>query len=502
MCVMEHKTYIYQDQRRQTVHDYSRCNNAPPGGLCNHVRVKNSDAARVEERRPNVERPSSSSTNIIMADGREYRYYPRSRRSSKRSSTGRRPAGNSGGQSPIDSLVSTSPPQLPSRTVRPRAPSPPAPRSERRVSFHEPVVTRAEISDGTAVYTDPPSLSMSRASINEKSRRSLHHTSSISSLTNEIDDTEPPSAPPLRRPSIKRNRRPTGLDLGLETAKTSSSQSSPGLSDLPKIDRDRPSAGTTSPPLRSGSSTYRPLEDLAREEEERQARLVRDSLAATEQRQHDRLSRHVRQSARKHSQDLSRDSPSEEKAKHRQATAAILTGESPKNSRRQERNREIDRRIEAEMAQIKREAEAAERRRVEYQQQQYSSSPTSARVYTYMPTSPPTTISRRPISARTVTDTSSPTPSARTPRYGSAIVHQPIRPRDPLAEQGERVIQREQARVADSAQRMAEMLENTQLYDEAYDDGMQVIGEPSVRSGSGRRYVRNERRRRHDTYAE
>ncbi|KAF2218031.1 hypothetical protein CERZMDRAFT_104406 [Cercospora zeae-maydis SCOH1-5] len=505
MCVIEHKTYIYQDHRRQTLQKHTRCNNAPAGGLCNHVRVKSTESARVEERRPNVERPSSSMTNIITADGREYQYFPLSRRSSKRSSTGRRSTGNSGRQSPIDSLVSMSPSPLASRAVRPRAPSPLAPRPDRRVSFHEPAMTRAEMPDGTAVYTVPPSIGMPRPIVNEKSRRTLDHKSSISSLTNEIDDTEPPFAPPLRRPSIKRSRRPSGLNLGLEAANSSpSSQSSPGLSDLPKVYRDPPAAGTAYA-SQPGSNTYRPLEDLAREEEETQAGLVRDALAATERRQQERLSREMRHSARKHSQDLSRESSPEGKAKHRQATAATLTGDSSKSARKQERDREIDRRIEAEMAQIKREAEAAERRRLEYQQQQqqqYPSSPTSARVYTYMPTASPTTISKRPISARTMTDTSSPTISARTPRYGSAIVHQPILPRDPLAEQGERVIQREQARVADSANRMTEMLGNTRLYDEAYDDGMQMIGESSVRSGSGRRYVRDERRRKRDSHAQ
>ncbi|PIA93502.1 hypothetical protein CB0940_04250 [Cercospora beticola] len=497
MCVIENKTYVYQDNHSQTIQKQYRCHNAPAEGLCNHVRERNTESARVVERRPT----SSSSTNIVMADGREYRYFPLSRRSSKRSSTGRS-TGNSGRQSPIDSLVSSSPPRPMSRTVRPRAPSPPAPRPDRRVSFHEPTMRRAEILDGTAVYTEVPSLAMPRAPINE--RRSIDPKSSISSLTNEIDDTEPP----VRRSSIKRSRRPSGLSLGLDTPGTTpSSQSSPGLSELPKIYRDRPSAGTASPshPFRSGSGNYQSLQDQEREEDERQARLIRDALAATEQRQHDRLSREVRNSARKHSEDLSRESSSEAKAKHRHATAAALTGESSRSAKQQEREREIDRRLQADIEQVRLEREAAAmRKRAEYQQQQQlpPSSPTSARTYTYVPTPPPTTISRRPISARTMTDTSSPTLSARTPRYGPAIVHQPIPPRNPLAEQGERVIQREQARVNDATKRMTEMLENTHMYDEAYDDGTQISGESSVRSGSDRRYRRGDRRHRRDSYDE
>ena len=360
---------------------------------------------------------------------------------------------------------------------------------------------RAEILDGTAVYTEVPSLAMPRAPINE--RRSIDRKSSISSLTNEIDDTEPPT----RRSSIKRSRRPSGLSLGLETPGTTpSSQSSPGLSELPKIYRDRPSAGTASPshPFRSGSGNYQSLQDQEREEEERQARLVRDALAATEQRQQDRLSREMRNPARKYSEDLSRESSSEAKAKHRHATAAALTGESSRSAKQQEREREIDRRLQADMEQVRLEREAAAmRKRAEYQQQQQlpPSSPTSARTYTYVPTPPPTTIARRPISARTLTDTSSPTLSARTPRYGPAIVHQPIPPRNPLAEQGERVIQREQARVNDATKRMTEMLENTRMYDEGYDDGTQMSGESSVLSRSDRRYRRGERQNRRDSYA-
>ncbi|KAI5366265.1 hypothetical protein Slin14017_G039050 [Septoria linicola] len=456
MCVIENKTYIYTDQHRETVRKQYRCHNAPSQGLCKYVEERNTEAARVVERRPDSGRPSSMSQKITTADGREYRYFPLSRRSSKRSSTGK--ASDSGRQSPIDSLVSSSPPHAPKyRTVRPPAPSPPPTRSTRRVSFHEPDITsRQQALDGTAVYSGPPSLSMPRAAINE--RHSLDRRSSISSLTNEVDDTELPQ----RRSSMKRDRRPSELDLSFSSKDaTTSSQSSPGLSELPRIYREPPDSGWT-------EAKQRAQRDASYDDDERQARLVRDRLAATDQRQ---SARETRYSARKYSEDLSREPSLERKASQRRRTAAALAGGSAAASRQQDIDRESERRYQAELAQLEREKiEAADRRR-RTQYQESPRTPPSARTYTYTPSSPAS--SQRPrISARTMTYTSSPAQLARPSRYGTPIVHQPNPPRDLLAEQGERVIAREQARANEEARIMTERLNSTRIYDEAYEDGL------------------------------
>lgn len=261
---------------------------------------------------------------------------------------------------------------------------------------------------------------------------------------------------------MKRDRRPSGLDLGLSSKDaTTSSQSSPGLSELPRIYRDRPHSGWT-------EATQRAQRDVSYDDDERQARLVRDRLAATDERQSARESRYP---ARKYPEDLSREPSLERKASQRRRTAAALAGGSAATSRQQDIDRDSERRYQAELAQLEREKiEAADRRR----RAQYQESPRtlpSARTYTYTPSSPSST--QRPrISARTMTDTISSAQLARPSRYGTPVLHQPNPPRDLLAEQGERVIAREQARANEEARIMTERLNRTRIYDEAYEDGL------------------------------
>lgn len=319
---------------------------------------------------------------------------------------------------------------------------------------------------------------MPRADDNE--RHSLDHKSSISSLTNEVDNTDPPR----RRSSMRRSRRPSGLNLGIDSSDAiPTSQSSPGLSDLPRIYRDRPDSATGLPvPQRSRDS-------LRREEDERQARLVRDTIAATDARQRARQSREVQDSSRKYFEGSSREHSLERKASDRRATEAKLSGE-PGPSARQ---REIDRRVDAELARVAREKYEAEQRR----RPEPARITTSARTYTHTPSSP---AGSSRISARTMTDTSSPTLSASTPRYGRALVSQPNPPRDPMAEQGERVIDRAQARGDYMSESLTDMMRNNSFDDyDSYDDGMQSVADSGSRE-STRRYKREERRRRREGY--
>jgi hypothetical protein len=78
MCVVKHKTYVYAGQRHDVIRKQYRCHHAPPDSLCAHIEERNDcggEAVRVVERRldGHVDLPT---TNVIVANGREYRYFP------------------------------------------------------------------------------------------------------------------------------------------------------------------------------------------------------------------------------------------------------------------------------------------------------------------------------------------------------------------------------------------------------------------------------------------
>lgn len=488
MCVVENKTYVYAgSRRREIIRKQYRCHNAPAGSLCAYVEERNTEATRVVERRPNADQTSSSAPrNIVMANGREYRYFPLSRTSSKRLS-GERPSSNNGNQSPADSLVSSSPPRTPiHRTVRPAAPSPPpTPRQFRRVSFREPRTLDAPT--GTALYPDPPSLDMPRARVNE--RRPVGHKSSISSLTNEVDNT----APPRRRSSTKQDDRRRDSTLECDSSDiTATSESSPSLSDLPRVYRDRRDSGNNQP----HRGDKRRSDDPSRyEEDKRQARPTRDTIAATNERQRAPQYRDAQDSTRTYyGHSLDKLFP-EQKDSFGRATEPKLPVAPTFASRQQE----LDRKWNTEMELVTHEKYAAEQRR----QHDPLRITTFAHAYTQRTSSssshqPLTPAGSSRLSARTMTNLSSPTSLARTPRYGPAIVSQPNPPRNSFAKEGERVTNRTQVRGNGASDSLTGMMKRTQLADyDSDDDDVPSVADLSVQRASPRRHKHEERRRTH-----
>lgn len=484
MCVVENKTYVYAgSRRREIIRKQYRCHNAPAGSLCAYVEERNTEATRVVERRPNADQTSSSAPrNIVVANGREYRYFPLT--SSKRLS-GERPSSNNGNQSPADSLVSSSPPRTPiHRTVRPAAPSPPpTPRQFRRVSFREP--RALDTPTGTALYPDPPSLNMPRARVNE--RRPVGHQQSISSLTNEVDNT----APPRRRSSTKRDDRRRDSTLECQSSDiTAISDSSHSLSDLPRVYRDRLDSGTNQP----YRGDKRQSDDQSRyEEDKRQARLIRDTIAAANERQRAPQYRDAQDSTRtyyRHS--LDKLFP-EQKDSSGRATEPNLPGAPTFASRQQE----VERKWNAEMELVTHEKYAAEQRR----QHDPLRITTLAHAYTQRTSSssshqPLSPAGSSRLSARTMTNLSSPTSLARTPRYGPAIISQPNPPRNSFAKEGERATNRTQVRGNSASDSLTGMMKRTQLADyDSDDDDVPSVTDLSAQRELPRRYKHEERRR-------
>lgn len=359
----------------------------------------------------------------------------------------------------------------------PPAPSPPpfSARPPGKVSFNEPHESIRTLGpDGTAFYAMPPNLTMPRAAVNE--RPSLDRNPSISSLTNEVDDTEAPK----RKSSLKRPRGPSGLGVPLDS-NMPSPVSSPGLSNLPRIGRSRQDSASDLPLPEVRART-------SQEEDERQARILREAIQATNSRQRDRLSR---DSGYHGSPETSR----ERMERHRRKMAAALAGQQTEDLEA-EMEQLRKRRLAAEMAQVEREKLMAEERRREERQPPYD--PVSGRACTTSRLLPP-----RPLpSARVMTDLSGPSPDARIPRYGNVKVHHYGSERydDPLGKRGEQVISSAQNRTAGpSSRRIDQDVAGMNIQDRFEDDDeLDSAIDSGLSRAESKRYRKEQRRRRRE----
>ncbi|KXT05049.1 hypothetical protein AC578_10347 [Pseudocercospora eumusae] len=515
MCIVDTQTKIFSDGHRENTRIAKRCHRAPVDGICDIVEYKDLSSVRVEERKPSGDRRSSS-REIITTDnsGRQRRYIELSRRSTKRTSTGRsRPVDS---QLRIDSPTSSSPLNS-SYTTMPLAPSPPplsgrrSLQSPRRVSFDVPEdTTRMVAPDGTAIYSRVSSTQIPNTG---RASDRLERQSSISSLTGEVDDAEPLP----RRPSLKRlDRLSTPGYSSYGSSNTASSASSPGLSNLPRLGHFQQDSGTDLPlrdftktdTRRRADSTLQ--ESYRQSREESDAQMLRDQLAKSE-RKRASANNDLRPSV---DDDALRESSNERRRRIRRETQAALEGAQEADKRRSQI--ENDRKLAAEYEQIENEKlKKRARDSSGYTPNPYtpnpfepsspaSSSRSTRTTYEY-PTSP--VQQRRPLpSARQMTDTTEgaqlPT---RTPRYGNVQVHNPppASRMDPLAERGDRVIQREQMRaVENETKRMNDMLERTNLRDQMEDDGFDELYESEFYRSSSRRYEGGGEGRRRRRYHE
>lgn len=238
MCVIERRTYIHSDDRRDVVEKIRRCHHARGDHVCQYVDYKDVNVARVVETRPSSSRSTPPDGIITIGrDGRTQRHSTLVRRTSKRSP----PRGSD--QSPVDSVAGPSSPlKATYREIRPPAPSPPpvfqsypsARRSGLVASAVPAYSSRTIEPDSAAVYSRPPSLEAERAALIEGRPR----RSSVSSTTATVDDDLEP--PLIRQPSY-RSRRPSNVVVDVRRptssplASPAGSPSSPGLSSLPRV---------------------------------------------------------------------------------------------------------------------------------------------------------------------------------------------------------------------------------------------------------------------------
>ncbi|KAF7195179.1 hypothetical protein HII31_03385 [Pseudocercospora fuligena] len=512
MCIVETQTKIFSDGQRENTRIAKRCHRAPVDGICDIVEYKDLSPVRVEERKPSGDRRPSS-REIITTDnsGRQRRYVELSRRSSKRTSTGRSKPVDS--QLRMDSPTSSSPLNSP-YTTRPLAPSPPpltdrpSLQSPRRVSFDVPgEATRVVAPDGTAIYSR---MSSSRMPNTSRANDRLERQSSISSLTGEVDDAEPLP----RRPSLKRpDRLSTPGYSSYGSSNTASSASSPGLSNLPRLGHFQQDSGTDlslrdfSKPdtRRRADSTLQ--ESFRQSRDERDAQMLRDQLAKSERKRTPKRTAPTDDLRPSIDDEALRESSNERRRRIRRETQAALEGAQEADKRRSQI--ENDRKLAAEYEQIEKEKLKKKARDSggyipnPFEPSSPASSSRSTRTTYEYPTSP--VQQRRPLpSARQMTDTTGGAQlSTRTPRYGNVQVHNPpsASRMDPLAERGDRVIQREQMRaVEDETRRMNDMFARTNLRDQMEDDGFDEVYESELYRSSSRRYEgggEDRRRRRY-----
>ncbi|KXS93422.1 hypothetical protein AC579_8300 [Pseudocercospora musae] len=511
MCIVETQIKIFSEGQRENTSIAKRCHRAPVDGICDLVEYKDLSPVRVEERKPSGAcRPSSREIITTDYSGRQRRYIELSRRSSKRTSTGRaRPVDS---QLRMDSPTSSSPLRS-SYTTKPLAPSPPplsdrpSLRSPRRVSYdvHEDT-TRMIAPDGTAIY---PRMSSSRTPNTGRASDRLERQSSISSLTGEVDDAELlPRWPSMKRP----DRLSTPGYSSYGSSNTASPASSPGLSNLPRFGHSQRDCGTDLPlrnftqadTRRRADSTLQ--ESYRQSREERDAQMLREQLAKSERKRTPATDDLRRPSI---DEDTVRESSDERRHRIRRETQAALEGAQEADNRRSQI--ENDRKLAAEFEQIEQEKLKKKARDSggytlnPFEPSSPASSSRPARTTYEYPTSP--VQQRRPLpSARQMTDTTGGAQlSTRTPCYGNVQVHNPppAARMDPWAERGNRVIQREQMRaVEDETRRMNDMFERTNLREQMENDGFDEVYESELnyRSGSRRYEGSGEGRRRRRYY--
>ena len=418
MCIVERRTYQHSDGRREILERTRPCRRAVGSSLCRDVEVRNVEEANLIDRRP-VDRVEDDALLVTEGfNGRRNVYRevdPRSggRRSVRRSNTVNSP-------SPLASSSGRSSASYVER--RPEAPSPPA-----AATFTPPLdPLRAEPSgrtvriDGTAVYDRPPSLGFPRALENERRARFAEaeptRRSSISSLTAEVDEVEPP---------VTRRRRPS-ISINTNRASPASSSpgtSSPGLSTLPKFGDLRHDSAL--PRYRSRQDSTEERQRRRRAEDDRQAQLERDRVSET-----DRLQETREQASRE---------------RHRAETAAALVGQREQETPQQSR-------IDAELQQMARERAAADARQqdegiAQLAEDQLRRDADAARYRESQQRAP------RQQLRRVTGEVSNVSPlSTRTPSYPVAIHQYPTVRRDStLVEQGESIIAREQLRASRDA---------------------------------------------------
>ena len=461
MCIIERKTYLHSDGRQQVVETPRPCSRAVGSRLCRYVRRRSFEQARVVETKPSLSSTDKNSSDGVIVtesrDGRQRIYRDLSKRSSNSSSVRR--SNTMSDRSPISTPSSMSsqsyvevkplpPSPLLAFTERTRAPYPP---------MSPPDPSRIVTPEGTAIYGRPPSLELPRAVNNERpSGPRKESDSSVSSTKAEVDDDliQPGPSRPRRRPniSIDTTGRPS-------TSSSSAYASSPGLSDLPGVGRLRSDSGKDLP-RRSARKSDRPRAESDRQrrveqdrrqqdEEDRQARIERERLANSDR----------RQSAR---EELARAASRE---RHREEAAAALEGQ-----QRQREDDPIQRRRDAELAQMDRErTTAAARQRESDQAQRYSVEDqlrrdADARARYDAARSSPTT--RRRMTGDSLNYTSPPI-SARS-AYPVALHQYPsARRSSAFGNYGEEVIAREQARVP--TERLSNALGGMNVNDDEYD---------------------------------
>lgn len=433
MCIIEKKLYSYTDGRERTVESTKYCPRAVGTRMCNRIERRSVQQARIVERSPSTnDGPSTDSYIVTQGTGGRTRVYRDLSNRSSNSSSVRRSTTSE--RSPVSiSSSNSSPPVAGTRTsYSPPASTSGSPSMERTRAPYPPLRPEQFVrEDGTAVYDRPPSLEMPRATENER-RRPPPRRPSSSSMTAEVDDSQPPSPPPQRRrPSVRIDTNP------LPSSSTTPSVESPGLSRLPSARRSYHRRDTR-PRNDSGL-------DRGREEEDRQARIERDRIAASDSRQRAR-------------EETTRTSSTERRERHRRAAADALEGGYQTQAQL------------AEEAQMARERAARSARDSAdlgpyYSEEQLQADPALRAAY-YSARSGPTTArpsSRRlsnasyssyvagpssPVSARS--SLQRPPLSARSSYRPPPIVHQQpsVSRRGSIAARGEDVIAREQARSA------------------------------------------------------
>lgn len=289
MCVIEVKTHTHSDGRRSRRDKVRYCHEGiRRGTLCDHVGRK--DTASASASNSSSSRPSSSADVVTVGkDGKERRYHRLGKHGFKRSSLGTSSANTR------RSSDATSPPSTP--PLREARPSPshddrPYRRSIKYSYAAAPEPDRTVVLDGTAIYERPPSLEMPRAG-GDIERASSTTQPSLREVS------------PTRRPSQRRPRpSPIFVDTGASMTDTTSSikASSPGLSKLPRLRQETPN----DLPLRDPKGKYHArVDSLADDDEfeiissrehednERQANLEKERLAASEKYQQERVSREI-----------------------------------------------------------------------------------------------------------------------------------------------------------------------------------------------------------------
>lgn len=324
--------------------------------------------------------------------------------------------------------------------------------------------------DGTAIYGSPPSLDLPRARENERHARAVEPQNARrqSNPSPSLSSREPT---PALSSSTSPHRRSVRISTPVEDSSPSAgSPSSPGLSQLPKVDSARHDSAQDFPRrgiLRRESERDRAAR-LQREEDERQAELERGRLAKSERRQEARRNKHR----------AARDASQESRERHRREAVAALEGERREDDRSEQ--------LEAEYVQIARERAAAEqrwpRREIRAQNYQNRTSPRSSR--------------------RMTNDNYAPfTSSPLRPTYSVQVHNWPSSSRrnsDNIRQTGEEVIAGEQARLS-GAQRASHRLSEVIFQEDTYaiEDGYEQEG-----CYPNREFLQERRRRRRQREAE